>query len=232
MPDSDTSIRLICFDLDDTLWPCAPVIQAAEERLYTWLCRQAGRLTEHHDIPSLREHRLQLARLRPSLAHDMTALRIHSLRELLQEHGYEPDWAHEAVEVFLSARNAVTPYEDVIPVLMELRERFTLVSVTNGNADVASTPLKDCFHLSLSAAAVGAAKPDPAIFHAAMNRYGVKPTQCLHIGDDPHLDIGAARALGMRTLWINRGQREWPRDLEPAEDMLADLRDLPAWLEE
>ena len=27
-------IKVISFDLDDTLWPCRPVIQRAEQRLY------------------------------------------------------------------------------------------------------------------------------------------------------------------------------------------------------
>ena len=35
------SIRLITFDLDDTLWNVAPVIEGAEAELHDWLARHA-----------------------------------------------------------------------------------------------------------------------------------------------------------------------------------------------
>jgi len=41
------------------------------------------------------------------------------------------------------------------------------------------------FHHALSAAAVGAMRPDPALFHAALGRAGVEPADALHVGDDP-----------------------------------------------
>lgn len=230
MPDPATPIRLISFDLDDTLWPCAPVIQHAEQCLFDWLQQTARRITENHNILTLRQHRQQLAQQRPMLAHDMTALRIHSLRMLLAEHGYPDSLAEEAMTVFLSARNTVLPYTEVQPVLRALQARFHLVSITNGNAEVACTPLRDCFHASYTAAGVGAAKPDPALFLRAMADARVTPEQCLHVGDDPQRDIHAAQRLGMQTLWINREQHEWPATLPSPNAVFTDLRPLPDWL--
>ena len=43
-------------------------------------------------------------------------------------------------------------------------------------------------------AEVGAAKPDPAPFHAALERLGVSPRRALHIGDDRSDEEGAAAA--------------------------------------
>ena len=57
--------------------------------------------------------------------------------------------------------------------LVSLRARYTLVSVTNGNSQIEQTPLHDSFDHSLTAAEVGAAKPDPAIFEVASARTGV-----------------------------------------------------------
>jgi len=65
-------VRLICFDLDDTLWPCAPVIRAAEQACYDWLARHTPRLTERYSLGDLRAHRMKLAGEQPHIAHDLT----------------------------------------------------------------------------------------------------------------------------------------------------------------
>lgn len=219
-------IRAITFDLDDTLWPCHAVIAAAEETTHAWLAERAPRLVERYTVDALREHRIAFGRRRPEVAHDLTALRLHALAELLTASGYPADMAQQASDVFRAARNRVTPYADVVPQLERLRRRYTLISVTNGNAQVERTPLRGCFDLCLSAAEVGAAKPDPAIFHAASNHVGVGFDACLHVGDDPLRDVAAARAVGMPTVWVNRASTAWPDDIPPADLAVGDLREL------
>jgi putative hydrolase of the HAD superfamily len=49
----------------------------------------------------------------------------------------------------------------------------------------------------VTSAAVGAAKPDPAVFAAAVARLGVEPGRTLHVGDSPEDEEGA-RAAGLR----------------------------------
>jgi putative hydrolase of the HAD superfamily len=219
-------IRLICFDLDDTLWPCHPVIHAAEAECYDWLDRQAPRLTAKYSQQQLREHRIALGRVRPEIAHDMTALRLSSLAILLCAEGYPIETAHRASDVFRAARNRVTPYAEVIDALQLLRGRYTLVSVTNGNSQIAHTPLHASFDHSLSAADVGAAKPDPAIFHAASAHSGVPLETFLHVGDDPLRDVQAARGLGLSTVWVNRNAVAWPVELAPADREVTDIGEL------
>ena len=157
-------VKLITIDLDDTLWPCEPPIRLAEAQLLAWLASVAPRLAEVHDQSSLRQHRLALMRERADLAHDVTALRRESLRLLLDEFGYPHGLAAEGVAVFMEARNRVEPYPEVASALGALAGRYCLVSVTNGNSDLDRTPLRGLFHHSLTAAGVGAAKPDPAVF--------------------------------------------------------------------
>ena len=67
------------------------------------------------------------------------------------------------------------------------------------------------------AAEVGAAKPHPAIFHAASRGSGVPLEAFLHVGDDPLRDVQAARDLGMATVWVNRDRGPWPDDLARAD---------------
>ncbi len=224
-------IQLITIDLDDTLWPGMPTIMAAEQALYDWLGANAGRTTEVHDIASLRLQRLELRRQRPDIAHDLSALRLISLRRLLSQFGYAEALADVGMALFLEHRNRVSPYSDTFPVLKALGEKYRLVSLTNGNADVEQTPLRGHFHRSFKAEDVGAAKPDPALFRAALEWAGVESTAALHVGDEPNLDVDAARRLGMCAVWVNRDGSGWPRGLQPPEAEVRDLYALYDWLE-
>ena len=223
-------VRLICFDLDDTLWPCLPVIRRAEAECYRWLEERAPRLTARYSEVQLREHRLMTGKGNPHIAHDLTEVRLRSLATLLDEAGYEPGLADRASDVFRAARNRVTPYAEVVGTLGRLRQRFVLVSVTNGNSQIECTPLQGCFDFSLNAAEVGAAKPDPAIFHAASRQSGIPLQQFLHVGDDPLRDVQAARDIGLPTVWVNRAQGEWPAELSPADLEVENIAELAARL--
>ena len=219
-------VRLICFDLDDTLWPCREVIRTAEAACYAWLSAEAPRLTASCTEVQLREHRIATGRRHPEIAHDLTEVRLRSLAVLLEDQGYGIEIARAAVGVFRSARNRVTPYAEVVEALERLRETYTLVSVTNGNSQIACTPLHRSFDYSLTAAEVGAAKPDPAIFRSASRLAGIPLEAFLHVGDDPLRDVQAARDIGLPTVWVNRGQQAWPAELQPADLEVAGIDEL------
>lgn len=219
-------VRGICFDLDDTLWPCEPVIRAAEQVCFDWLVDQAPDLADRYGIDELRAHRLALGGRRADIAHDLTEVRRQSLIELLAQHGYPVGLADQASDVFRAARNLVTPYDEVIDALAQLRERYVLVSVTNGNSQIEKTPLHASFDVSLTAAEVGVAKPDPRIFEVASEQTGLPLPSFLHVGDDPVRDVQAAREIGLPTVWVNRVSRPWPADVERADVEVTHLDEL------
>ena len=53
------------------------------------------------------------------------------------------------------------------------------------------------FAVVVTAAAVGAAKPDARPFRVALERLGVEAAACVHVGDDPVTDVAGARAAGL-----------------------------------
>jgi len=169
-------------------------------------------------------------RNRSDIAHDFTAVRCHSLRELLTAYGYDVALADTVMARFLTDRNRVEPYADVIPVLRTLGARYLLVSVTDGNVDVARTPLRGLFAYSLTVANVGARKPDPALVVGALEWSGVTPEQAPHLGNDPYRDVAVARRFGMVALWVNRAGALWPNELGLPPGELRDLGSLPSWL--
>jgi putative hydrolase of the HAD superfamily len=218
-------IAAITLDLDDTLWPIAPVMERAEQRLDTWLKAHCPRAAANFPIPAMRALRERIALEHPHLAHDYTEQRRASLRAALLPHGYGEGQVDEAFAEFYAARNDVECYADALPALERLALRFPLVSLSNGNADLERIGLSRYFRYSIAAREFGMAKPAPQIFHAACDLLGLPPDAVLHVGDDPELDVAGARAAGMHCAWINRAGVTWPGPQTP-DLSVRDLREL------
>lgn len=209
-------IKAISLDLDDTLWPIWPTIERAERKLHDWLAEHAPRTATLYPSPqALRGIRDMVERQRPDLAHDMTALRHESIRLALAQAGDDPQLAGPAFEVFIAERHNVSFYPDALPALAALAVRYPLVSLTNGNAEISRMGLSPFFKASVAALKAGFSKPDPRIFHMAAEATGVQPHEVLHVGDDAHLDVLAARQAGMQAVWVNRSQAAWPHPERP-----------------
>lgn len=209
-------IKAITFDLDDTLWPIWPTIERAEKVLHDWLAEHAPMTAAMFSSPSaLREIREYMGTSRPELKHDMSALRLESIRLALYRAGESPLLAEQAFEAFFAERQRVTLYEDAAPALALLSARFRLVSVSNGNADLQCIGLSTYFTASICAREFGVGKPDPRIFHAAAGALDLSPEHLLHVGDDATLDALGALNAGMQAAWLNRADAMWPHEQEP-----------------
>jgi putative hydrolase of the HAD superfamily len=136
------------------------------------------------------------------------------------------------MDVFTTARNQVTLFDDVLVCLPRLAERITLGSLTNGAADLRQIGLDHHFAVSLAAHEIGRAKPDPAVFHAACEALALPPSQVAYVGDDLRLDVEGAQKAGMRGIWLNRHGAAKPAEqahIEP-DASLASLHELEQWL--
>ena len=212
------SIKLITFDLDDTLWDTAPVIASAEIVLRDWLAANApilgGVPVEH--LFAIRE---RLVQAEPGLKHRISALRRRVLFHALEEVGYSEkqalDLANEGFEVFLHARHQVEVFPEVQPVLEILRHQYMLGVVTNGNADVRRLGLADYFKFALCAEDLGIGKPDPAPFMEALRRGEVQAGAAVHIGDHPADDVAGAQRAGLRAVWFNPQGKAWVGERAP-----------------
>ncbi|HEX3848694.1 MAG TPA: HAD family hydrolase [Steroidobacteraceae bacterium] len=204
---------VLSFDLDDTLWPVAPVIETAERELYVWLQERHPAAVSGHDLETLRAMRAAVTARHPEHAHDLTFLRHRALKDLFAAAGHPERHADEALDVFLSARNRVTLYDDARPALERLFKRHRLFALSNGNADVHRCGIGALFEGHVTARAAGAAKPDPRIFTHLLEVAGVSAADVVHVGDDPRTDVAGAMQAGIGAVWINRDGRTWPRDL-------------------
>ncbi len=196
--------KAILFDLDDTLWPIEPVIRQAEQTLHDWLRDNAPRVAERFTIDNLRQARLALLAQQPEFQLDLGALRRAGLVSAFEQAGEDGDKVEQAMVQFFAARNAVIPYDDVLPGLLRLKGRTLIGSISNGNADLQAIGLSHHFKVSVAAHQLGCAKPDAAIFHAACTQLGVAPEDAVYVGDDVLLDVRGAQQAGLRAVWLNR----------------------------
>jgi len=92
------------------------------------------------------------------------------------------------------------------PVLEALGQRYRLGIVSNfyGNLEgvCESTGLASLFGVMADSERVGAGKPEPAIFRAALDALDASPETAVMVGDSLRRDGEGARRMNMRFIWI------------------------------
>ncbi len=183
------------------------IILRAERAMRDWLQAEVPGSLAHYTTENLTRLRVQVAQAYPDKTHDLTYMRRAVLYEVMRLAGYAPGLARQhaddAFEVFFEGRNQVQFFPGALQMLASLSQRFPLIALTNGNADISRTGLSDFFHGALNSADVGAKKPDPAMFNQALARQGVSAEEAVHVGDHLVDDIHGARNVGMHTVWAN-----------------------------
>ena len=117
-------------------------------------------------------------------------------------------------------------YDDVLSTLKTLKERkFVLGLLTNLNRDMNAIcrelGLEPYLDFVVTSGEVGADKPAPPIFLAALKRAGVNASEAVHIGDQYNLDVIGARGVGITPILIDR------YDLFPQVSDCARIHSLP-----
>ena len=121
-------------------------------------------------------------------------------------------------------------FPEVQEVVACLRKRGLGVGILS-NWDTRLPRLLDALGLAplfdpvLVSALEGYAKPDPEFFRRAAARAGLPASRILHVGDDPRLDLAAARAAGFQALLLDR------RGVSPAPVAIPDLCAISARIE-
>ena len=224
-------IRAITLDLDDTLWEIDPVIRRAEATLWQWLTDHYPRIPELYGMEDMLAMRNAIAAQFPQHGHDFRYLRKQVLSQVAVEAGYETSLVEPAFDVFDRARNDVQIFPDVMPALEHIAADFSVVAVTNGNANLDVIGIRHLFNDVVTAVDSGAAKPARPIFDRAIAACGVRPEEILHVGDHPETDIVGAQNVGLRTAWMNRTGNAWPAGLREPDAVVTTIDGLHALLE-
>ena len=140
---------------------------------------------------------------------------------LLQRAGVlaQPDAAlYDALFDVFSAQHNYAFYDDVLPVLEQLRARGSRLGVISNwegwlHDLLGDRGVKDMFECIIVSGTVGLEKPDPAIFHLAFEEMRVTASQCVYVGDSVEYDVAPSLELGIEPVLIDRRGRHAAVDL-------------------
>lgn len=225
------TLKLLTFDLDDTLWDAKPVLLNAEKKVMAYLQENCPQLLQTFDRQALIEKRIAVYKSQPELRHQISQLRIEAVYSALLDSGFTDaqsrHFAEEAFEVFITARHDIELLPNAWDVLQQLSEEYVLGALTNGNADVRKLAIGQFFSISATAEQLNASKPAADHFEYAMREANVSNAETVHIGDHAEHDILGAQKLGIGTIWVNLKHDEWTHAHQPTQSVTA-LADLPA----
>jgi HAD superfamily hydrolase (TIGR01509 family) len=111
----------------------------------------------------------------------------------------------------IASSHRSTNWRRIIPdtrnTLLLLKQQYRLAVISNSDGGIqdaiVAAGIADCFECIIDSAHVGTEKPDPAIFHAALDAMLVQPGESVYIGDVYAIDVLGARSVGMRAILID-----------------------------
>lgn len=249
-------MRAILFDLDDTLIPERPAIEAAyaavAERVWgasspqritaLWEAARAVWLAGRPTAYAKRVHFSLGEALHGefiAVGRDADALRafVPTLHAEAFEAVLPPEArgsSRELVALWRRTRmSGLTRYPETRRVLEHWSARLPLALVTNGasrlqRAKLEATQLQPYFATVVVSEEVGVGKPDRAPFEAALGALGLAAPDVVMVGNDVDRDVAGARGAGIRPIWIDRIGQTGPHPSSATTDAIADLTQLAA----
>ena len=221
------TLRAVLFDVDFTLAKPGPELMPEG---YVRCGGRHGLVLDAAQYGAARDAALIDLKRHPELDHDEEIWVAFTERIVLGMGGSRPASYDVAVE--LTSRwtdhSNFELYEDVLPVLDELRKAGMRIGlVSNSARDVHEFAQHHALDIDagISSFQHGKTKPHASIFKAVLDLLEVEPHEAAMVGDTIQDDIEGALALGMRAVLVDRLCQQ------PAfEPKIADLYALPAAL--
>ena len=223
-------ITTLSFDLDDTLYQNEEVIQLAEQAQFDAVCERVPHAKELGKEIWI-ELKWQVLKQFPELCHDVTEWRrkviADGLTELKVSGTDVIKFTDEIYDIFYQARSNFVVPESSFDVLQQLKQKFTLIAVTNGNADFERIGLAPYFDGYYRAGERGTRmKPYSDTLDLACQDLNIEPESILHIGDNVSTDVQAAHNAKCASLWFNPENNQYPRGFSLPNGEYSHLDDL------
>ncbi|MXP56420.1 5-amino-6-(5-phospho-D-ribitylamino)uracil phosphatase YigB [Pantoea sp. Mhis] len=201
-----STIKVISFDLDDTLYDNNPVIQK------TILESHAALQAYHPKLSNFTLNEYQILRdelllHEPEIYHNVSQWRYRAIELALINSGLSYmqaiDGANKIMQVFHYWRNIINIPKETHETLQILSDHLPLIAITNGNVDPQKIGINHYFKFILRAGLHGRAKPWSDMYHLASKNLNVNPIHILHVGDDIMTDVNGSLRAGMQACWMN-----------------------------
>jgi FMN hydrolase / 5-amino-6-(5-phospho-D-ribitylamino)uracil phosphatase len=211
------SPKLVLFDLDDTLCDHDGSLRV---RLATsFAAAFNGNPPEHLD--QIVEESI-----------DVSVFGTDHFADVLKPHGVtDAGLVQAAADVYVADRyRGLELFPEAVDVVRQIGERANVGMITNGPSGIQRgkidlLQIEPLFPFILVSEEVDIWKPDPRIFHRAMELGKAAPEETVYIGDNPGHDVAGAHAAGITSVWVNRRGMDWPGGTPPHHEIF-DLRQL------
>ncbi|MBT3374856.1 MAG: HAD family hydrolase [Lentisphaerae bacterium] len=200
-------IRVISFDGDDTLWDFGRVMRhSLKHALEELRVHVPGARSADLTIDEMIAIRDRLAGAERCAGVRLEEVRRLAFEETLVSIGVrDPALAGHLNAVYLKHRfGDIELYDDVLPAFDALAKRFQLGLLTNGNTYPKCCGLEAFFQFAVFAQDHGFEKPDPRLFHVALQEANCLGGDMLHVGDSLRADVAGAQNAGVKSVWLNR----------------------------
>lgn len=206
-------IKVISFDLDNTIWDNSPVIHNATKAERIHLKKHFPEVFTflEENKKGMVGFRKKVIELHPDKDHDLNFIRKTSFKLLGESLNLQEEEVRNLVdssfEIFDKERQNVLEhvYPGVIEALKKLKMNgFKLIALTNGTAETQRIEhLKDIFDHHISAFSAGALKPHHAPFTKLIELAEVDKEEILHVGDNIIDDVKGSVEFGLKVVWIH-----------------------------
>ncbi|MGL4207391.1 MAG: pyrimidine 5'-nucleotidase [Aeromonadaceae bacterium] len=215
----------ILFDLDDTLFdfPAPQALAAALAHYSVTLTPEM--LADYQQLNHALWEQYNAGLI------DAQTLKRERFRELAPHSGVEPLVLNQTFFDAILAHSA--PLNGVESTLRQLYGKVGMGIITNGFSDIQHARLQqsglaECFEFVVISEELGINKPDPRIFHSALERMpGVEAHDVLMVGDNPKTDVAGAAGVGIETCWFNLHREDRQVVTNHVIEQFADLLSLP-----
>jgi putative hydrolase of the HAD superfamily len=204
--DKITGIKAISFDGDQTLWDFQKVMRHSLRCTLSELETADPVAASMLSIDKMIEIRNRVADELKGKVTNLEAVRLEAFKVTLAEVGRPDDaLATHLNRVYLQHRfEDIELYEDVLPTLTKLREKYTVGLLSNGDSYPERCGLEGMFGFVVFSQDYGIEKPDPRFYRLGIEKAGCSEDQLLNVGDSLEKDVIGAAAAGIRAVWLNR----------------------------
>ncbi|MEJ7540869.1 HAD family hydrolase [Staphylococcus intermedius] len=204
-------IKLVIFDLDNTLYPFDALWREANQTTFESYERFKG---IHYDefLPLYQKYDQHFWKQHDSGHISLDELRRLRLIETLKH--YDIDVTHEEAQAYFERffsllLSKITVNETMNALLNELKSYVEIAVLTNGKLTEQKTKMEN---LQLNAIfndniyiseALGGEKPEPQAFLKVTDTLKIRPEETVMIGDSWSNDVKGALNVGMSAIWFN-----------------------------
>lgn len=218
-------IKAVVFDLYGTLMTSHEAYESIEEVL-SKILREEGYEIYFQEVWAARQFVafVDYTRGRANTPREYYA----KVLERLEVHPYSQLVDKLVNKDFEMQRNEL--YPDVTATINELKTRGIKTAIVTTIATWRFMPLLEQNRIEIdfvcTAKEAAAVKPNPRIYQAVLEQFGINAEEAMMVGDDVKTDILPARSLGMRTILISRRIRTECRDADYEISSLTEIIDL------